>query len=627
MYHCNKIIIKTLILIGVIGTILCGALDFTRDFAKMMQSAGLYDVLYVTGSILQSGAIICLLIFTLQKFTAEYIKSPSPVIISSAIVIEILWCIITIYTNGFNSMNEETAIFTLPIFMVFIGIYLVIFLLLAIGFINSKYKSLGIWLIISPIAELIASEFLSINHKYTILVAIIPMCVVLEKFHEMLCKKSAQSSDKISVLSQTQETKSPEISDQHITTETPISLSPSLQAKTRIKCPYCGEDIAATAKKCRFCGEWLPTAAAPAQQPMQQPVQQPVYQPLTQTPPPITQTPLQQPINTDTTHPLNDTPEIDTSTLPSFFEEYFVKPYIRQYADFKSCTGRKAFWLAVLALLIVNTGVTGLAMLIIGLSGMSMEALLAAGIICGLWSLAMIVPGIAICCRRLRDAGKRPWLYLLGLIPLVGPIILLVFLCQESQYDHSEENAKFKPVDIIITAVSIILLVGGIISLGKSVSDMLGGMNGYDAEYYIDNSNENGECVMEDAYDGSDTSEILSNDYSKSQIIPETDSEFGFSNGINFLEGNMISKKGQRFPFTLQFSYDTSTGEISNVIYRNVNYNVTIKLTGHEDSYGNIVMEGKDGRKPFIIQFTGNGSYTGDAWSGDFHQDIELFKQ
>lgn len=403
--------------------------------------------------------------------------------------------------------------------------------------------------------------------------------------------------------------------------------------QTRIKCPYCGEDIAATAKKCRFCGEWLPTAATPAQQQpipqlVQQPVQQPVYQPLTQTQPPIAQTPLQQPVNTDTTHPLNDTPEIDTSTLPSFFEEYFIKPYIRQYADFKSCTGRKAFWLAVLALLIVNTGVTGLAMLIIGLSGMSMGALLAAGIICGLWSLAMILPGIAIGCRRLRDAGKSPLMYLLSLIPLVGPVILLVFWCKESQYDHSDENVAFKPVDIIITAVSIVLFIGGIISLGKCVSNMFGGMNDFDAEYYMNNDIESEEYLLEEVSGGdNDTSEIISNDYSESQIIAETDSEFGFSNGINFLEGNMISKKGQRFPFTLQFSYDTSTGEISNVIYRNVNYNVTIKLTGHEDSYGNIVMEGKDGRKPFIIQFTGNGSYTGDAWSGNFHQDIELFKQ
>ena len=46
------------------------------------------------------------------------------------------------------------------------------------------------------------------------------------------------------------------------------------------------------------------------------------------------------------------------------------------------------------------------------------------------YSLAVLVPSLAIAVRRLRDSGKK-WTYLLlGLIPLAGPIILIVLLCK-----------------------------------------------------------------------------------------------------------------------------------------------------------------------------------------------------
>jgi uncharacterized membrane protein YhaH (DUF805 family) len=48
----------------------------------------------------------------------------------------------------------------------------------------------------------------------------------------------------------------------------------------------------------------------------------------------------------------------------------------------------------------------------------------------GLYTLASVVVGLPLAVRRLRDAGKTwPWLFL-ALIPIVGPIWLIVLYCQ-----------------------------------------------------------------------------------------------------------------------------------------------------------------------------------------------------
>ena len=53
------------------------------------------------------------------------------------------------------------------------------------------------------------------------------------------------------------------------------------------------------------------------------------------------------------------------------------------------------------------------------------------GVLSGIYYLAVLLPGLAVCVRRLHDIGKSGWNYLLGLIPIVGPIILLVYYCTE----------------------------------------------------------------------------------------------------------------------------------------------------------------------------------------------------
>ena len=50
-----------------------------------------------------------------------------------------------------------------------------------------------------------------------------------------------------------------------------------------------------------------------------------------------------------------------------------------------------------------------------------------ASILSGLWALATFVGMISLSTRRLHDTNRSGWWYLIGLIPLVGAIILIVF--------------------------------------------------------------------------------------------------------------------------------------------------------------------------------------------------------
>ena len=66
---------------------------------------------------------------------------------------------------------------------------------------------------------------------------------------------------------------------------------------------------------------------------------------------------------------------------------------------------------------------------------------------------------LPLCIRRLHDIGKSAWIILIGLIPIVGPIILLVFFCKDSQRESnkwgespknpeiSNEFVDIKPID------------------------------------------------------------------------------------------------------------------------------------------------------------------------------------
>jgi uncharacterized membrane protein YhaH (DUF805 family) len=58
-------------------------------------------------------------------------------------------------------------------------------------------------------------------------------------------------------------------------------------------------------------------------------------------------------------------------------------------------------------------------------------------------SLALLVPSLSIAARRLHDTGRSGWWQLILLIPIIGLIVLIVFLAQDS-HDVNDYGVNLK---------------------------------------------------------------------------------------------------------------------------------------------------------------------------------------
>ena len=110
------------------------------------------------------------------------------------------------------------------------------------------------------------------------------------------------------------------------------------------------------------------------------------------------------------------------------FSEAIKTSLVDKYATFSGRATRSEYWYVVLfgyllALLIVLLGMmVDSPELIIGLSSVL--------------SLILLVPGLAVCIRRLHDTGRSGWWYLLVLIPYIGAFALLIIFCLKSSEDN-----------------------------------------------------------------------------------------------------------------------------------------------------------------------------------------------
>ena len=105
-----------------------------------------------------------------------------------------------------------------------------------------------------------------------------------------------------------------------------------------------------------------------------------------------------------------------------------VQVCFQKFADFNGRAKRPEFWwfflfcfLAALILEIVSSGISRI------------------------FSLAMLIPSLAVGSRRLHDTNKSGWFQLIWLIPLIGWLIMIYLLIQEgnseaNQYGETPSN-------------------------------------------------------------------------------------------------------------------------------------------------------------------------------------------
>ena len=105
-----------------------------------------------------------------------------------------------------------------------------------------------------------------------------------------------------------------------------------------------------------------------------------------------------------------------------------VEAYLKMlnnYAVFTGRSRRRDYWLAYLMNVIIIVVLNVLAFIIPFIVYVS-----------SLYSLAVLVPGIALSIRRLHDISKSGWWLFIGFVPIVGAIILLVFFATDSEGDN-----------------------------------------------------------------------------------------------------------------------------------------------------------------------------------------------
>ena len=141
-----------------------------------------------------------------------------------------------------------------------------------------------------------------------------------------------------------------------------------------------------------------------------------------------------------------------------FFEYYFWDLFFRNYLNFDGVAPLRQYLVGTLVCLpLFWVFLYALAAFVISLT--PSDAPMPIGtlyLIIGVPGLILFIPGLAATVRRLRDTGKSPWWYFIGLVPIIGPFWLFILTCMEGK--TNSERTKFGIGDGLILLLIVAML-------------------------------------------------------------------------------------------------------------------------------------------------------------------------
>jgi uncharacterized membrane protein YhaH (DUF805 family) len=97
-----------------------------------------------------------------------------------------------------------------------------------------------------------------------------------------------------------------------------------------------------------------------------------------------------------------------------------IRACLTRYATFAGRARRAEYWWFALFNLLASLALSVLDALAFGFGSV--------GLLSTLFSLAIFLPSVSVLVRRLHDTGRSGWWFWISLVPLIGTLILIVWL-------------------------------------------------------------------------------------------------------------------------------------------------------------------------------------------------------